>query len=420
MLTAAVLNYTFGPGNTYLVADTFGPASQCLVGLLVEAGVKPVVCHVNYHLNPDSEKAQAELTEYCQKNGLILEVCDTHNVDQTGKDEDYPAWQRRIRYAFFEEMYKKHNAAAFFIAHMQDDVLEIYLTAKSQGIGKTKYGFSKVSQYHDMIVVRPLLAYARHDLKSYCNQNNVPYLEAAVGVEHLFTTSIRQKIYQMNEVERDQLYQQMMAENSEKINFISSIDKSIETVDELEIRSIIALNADEFTKTIMDFVNRHSPVHITITAKMIADIRALCLNKEINDTLKLKGDVYMVKEYDVLTLDTDGLDMPYSYVLEKPSKFSCETFDLDFTMGAEDRNIHPEDYPITIRSALPQDSYIYGGYLVPVRRMLVAAGISPRLLHVWPVFVNKDGKIIYVPRYKKGFSEYHTSVLNIHVKNDEK
>jgi hypothetical protein len=58
--------------------------------------------------------------------------------------------------------------------------------------------------------------------------------------------------------------------------------------------------------------------------------------------------------------------------------------------------------------------------LVSVRRMLVAAGISPRLLHVWPVFLNKDGKVIYVPRYKKGFSEYHSSILNIHVKSDEK
>jgi hypothetical protein len=101
-------------------------------------------------------------------------------------------------------------------------------------------------------------------------------------------------------------------------------------------------------------------------------------------------------------------------------KFNCETFDLDFTMGAEDRNIHPEDYPLTVRSVLPQDVSIYGGYLVSVRRMLVAAGVSARLLHVWPVFLNKDNKIIYVPRYKKGFSEYHKSILNIHVKNDEK
>jgi hypothetical protein len=136
--------------------------------------------------------------------------------------------------------------------------------------------------------------------------------------------------------------------------------------------------------------------------------------------MKLKGSIYLVKEYDVISLDDDGQDMPYSYVLEKPGVFSCEAFDLDFTNGAADRNIHPEDYPLTVRSSLPQDVTTYGGYLVPVRRMLVAAGISQRLLHVWPVFLNKDGKIIYVPRYKKGFSEYHTSKLAIHVKNDEK
>lgn len=420
MLTSAVLDYTFGPGNTYLVADTFGPASQCLLGLMLEAGVKPVVCHVNYHLNEDSDKAQALLAEYCKKEGLVFEALDASKADQTGKDIDYPAWQRTVRYGFFTEMYKKHNAAAIFIAHMQDDVLEGYLTAKSQGIKKAKYGYSKVSTYQGMIVVRPLLEFTRSDLKRYCVQNSVPFLEAGAGLKQVFTTSIRQKIYQMNEVERDQFYEAMMKENSEKINFINSIDKNIKTVDELNIRSIIALTPDEFTKTIMDFVNRHSPIHVTITTKMVSDIRAMCLNKEPNDTLKLKGAVYMVKEYDVLTLDTDGLDMPYTYVLDKPMKFACETFDLDFTMGAEDRNIHAEDYPVTVRSVLPQDVYAYGGYLVSVRRMLVAAGISPRLLHVWPVFLNKDGKVIYVPRYKKGFSEYHSSILNIHVKNDEK
>jgi len=420
MLASAVLDYTFGPGNTYLVADTYGPASQCLLGMILESGVKPVVCHVNYHLNDDSDKAQELLSQYCKEKGLVFEVLDAAKADQTGKDTDYPAWQRKVRYVFFTEMYKKHDAAALFIAHMQDDVLEAYLTAKSQGIKKAKFGYSKVSTYEGMIVVRPLLDFTRSDLKSFCIQHSVPFLEAGAGLKQVFNTSIRQKIYQMNEVERDQLYEEMMKENSEKINFINSIDKTIKNVDELNIRTIIALTPDEFAKTIMDFVNRHSPIHITINTKMVGDIRAMCLSKEPNETLKLKGDIYMVKEYDVLTLDTDGLDMPYTYILEKPMKFNCETFDLDFTMGAEDRNIHPEDYPLTVRSVLPQDVYTYGGYLVPVRRMLVAAGVSARLLHVWPVFLNKDGKIIYVPRYKKGFSEYHSSVLNIHVKNDEK
>jgi tRNA(Ile)-lysidine synthase TilS/MesJ len=63
-------------------------------------------------------------------------------------------------------MYEKHNARRSFIAHMQDDVLEGYLTAKSQGIKKAKYGYSKVSTYQGMIVVRPLLEFTRSDLKA--------------------------------------------------------------------------------------------------------------------------------------------------------------------------------------------------------------------------------------------------------------
>ena len=112
--------------------------------------------------------------------------------------------------------------------------------------------------------------------------------------------------------------------------------------------------------------------------------------------------------------------MPYSYTLEKPGKLKTEVFDLDFSMGAEDRNIHDYDYPITIRSALPLDVTTFGGYLVSVRKMLMASGMPRKLLKVWPVFLNKDKKIIYIPRYKKNFQEYHTSVLKINVTNLEK
>ena len=46
--------------------------------------------------------------------------------------------------------------------------------------------------------------------------------------------------------------------------------------------------------------------------------------------------------------------------------------------------------------------------------MLAAAGCPPELMRVWPVFLGKNKKILYVPRYDKNFVEYHKSVLNIH------
>ena len=89
-------------------------------------------------------------------------------------------------------------------------------------------------------------------------------------------------------------------------------------------------------------------------------------------------------------------------------------------MGAEDRKIMPEDYPITIRTAIPTDFTVCDSYLQHVRTLYKSWQMPYRLRFVWPVFVNKNGKIIYVPRYRVGFSEYHTSVLKIHLKEDER
>lgn len=421
MDTNKMLDYEFGKENTYLVAVTYGPDSMALLDMMLKKEVKPVVCYINYHTGEAMESAEQGLRRYCQEKDLILESLDTNFIDQAGRDDDYDAWGRKARYDFFESLYRKYNAAALFIAHQQDDVIESYLTIKEKGIQNAKYGWNKISTYRNMIVVRPLLDYTKEDLLEYDKTNNVPYQPDILHFSHVLSgNALRDRILQMTEIERGQIIDEMAKANSDKNTFIASIDQSISTVDELEIRAILALNEDEFIGTLIDFVNKKSPIHISITAAMASSIRKMCLDRKPNMTLCLKSPIYMVKEYDVIYLDTDGLDMPYSYTLDKPQQFSCPTFDLDFTMGAEDRNIHPEDYPLTVRSVLPQDVYVYGGYLLPVRRMLVAAGVTPRLLHVWPVFLDKDGHIIYVPRYKKGFSEYHTSILNIHVKNDEK
>lgn len=416
-----MLDFDFVEGATYVIAVTFGPDSMALLDMIEKRGVKPVVCFINYHTSESTEEAETAIRQYCQAHDLVLEVCDTNFVDQTGRDDDYGVWGRKVRYDFFKATYVKYNAAAIFIAHQQDDLIESYLTTKREGVKETRYGWSKISTKDGMIVARPLLNFSKEDLVQYDKENNVPYLPDILHFNK-FTQKqdIHDEVLGMTEIERGQILDEIRRANDDKLTFIKDIDQQAKAQNELDIRSIIALNDDEFTTTLVTFINKHAGIKISVTPKMVADIRKMCLSPEPNKTMKLKGTVYMVKEYDIIGIDDDGLDMPYSYVVEKPGKFSCETFDLDFSMGAEDRNIHPEDYPLTVRSVLPQDSYIYGGYLVPVRRMLVAAGISPRLLHVWPIFLNKDGKIIYVPRYKKGFSEYHTSVLNIHVKNDEK
>lgn len=417
-----MLDYRFDPDGVYLAAATYGPESMALLDMMEKAGVKPIVCFVNYHKAEINEKAEAAMKEYCAARGLTLEICDTGKLDQGDKDRNFEGWAREVRYSFFAKAYKKHKGTALFLAHTQDDVIESYLLTKRYGGKMSLKGLSPVSTYRGMMIVSPLLNYSLDDIMEYIRENNVPYSQEAKDFDASASRSeIRRDIVEkLNEVERDQVLSEIRKEYDDKMSFVNAIGKSIATVDSLNIREIIALSPDDFAQTIMDFIDKKAAERCKITPEILFDIRKMCLDPTPNMAYKLQGDIYLTKEYDELFIDNDGLDLPYSYTLKKPGKLSCPTFDLDFSMGAEDRNIHETDYPLTVRSVLPQDVYIYGGYLEPVKKMLLASGISQRLLHVWPVFLDKNGRIIYVPHYKKGFSEHHASILNIHVKNDEK
>ena len=61
------------------------------------------------------------------------------------------------------------------------------------------------------------------------------------------------------------------------------------------------------------------------------------------------------------------------------------------------------DYPLTIRTYQPGDKTIISNYQVLVRRLFIDWKMPLYLRKRWPLFVNKDNKIVYIPRYKSNF-----------------
>lgn len=418
-----MITFDVDKSDTFILAANYGADSMALTFMLQKQEIKFVMCFVNYHLGEEWESSEKHLREYCQEHNIAFESCDADKMDQAGREENFEKWARHTRYAFFEEMYKKYNAGALFIPHQQDDVIENFIVAKQTGVVGSKFGLNPVSSVRDMFVLRPLINFSREDLERYCKLNNVPYDKEFHNYQQDASKSdIRRNIVnKLSDSERELYAMEIKKAKSDVLNFAHKIKASVANVESLNIRELFALTQGEFIDTIIKFVRAHALPKTRVTPKKIEELRQMCLDPKPNMTLKISGNVYFVKEYDEISIDNDGLDLPYHYTIEEPCEFHCETFDLDFRHGAEDRNIKPEDYPLTVRSLLPGDFCTFGGYYVRARQMLVAAGISERLLHVWPVFINKNGKIVYIPRYKKGFSEYHPlSKLSIHVKEEEK
>jgi tRNA(Ile)-lysidine synthase len=412
-----MLDYEFDPDGVYLEAVTFGPESMALLDTVQKEGVKPIVLTVIYSEKNAVYKDLDKLKAYCAEHKLTFETFDASSDPAMPEEgsKDFWKWARKVRYAFFKEMYDKHNATAILIPHCQDDVIEDYLNSKSgRGRKAKRFSFSEVTTEDDMVMVRPLIHFTWGDLVSYCKENNVPFDPDVSYYEDTHTrTDVRVNVIaKMNEIERAQVVEEMRAENDDRIGFVRSIDEDIKDTPDLNIREIMALSEDDFAAALIAFVNKRDP-RLNLTPKMISSIRAMCISPKMDDFLKIKGDLYIVKEYDRLFLDTNPDKPAYVYTLERPGKLSTPEFELDFSMGADDRNIHDSDYPLTIRTVLAGDYYSVGGYLMPARRMLMDSHCPEELRHIWPVFLNKDGKIVYIHHYRKFVSRPHKSVLKI-------
>ena len=417
-----MLDYKFDKDANYIVACTYGPDSMALVDMLQKVGVKPIVAAVNYSKFRHSSEDYERLRRYCEDRGLRYEYINADDLpdDQKYKDgENFGEWARQTRYNFFRKLYEIYDASGLVLAHQQDDLLEAYLRQKDRKVVGDRYGYSSVYSAQGMIIIRPLLQYSREDLLDYNSENRVPYSMDEERYENEFTRSeARKTILALSEIERDQLLQEMKYVNDDKVRMVEIVENEIDEGEELSIRTLISLSGGEFVSTLTKFLHKYSE-KAKLTPAKIAKIRAFLLNENVNDSFKIEDNLYIIKEYDMITAGRSFDKLPYSYKLEAPGKLETEQFDLDFSMGAEDRGIHAEDYPLTIRTAIPSDSCVCDSYLQPVRTLYSVWHMPVHLRYVWPVFVNKNGKIIYVPRYRENFSEYHTSVLKMHLKQPE-
>lgn len=417
-----MLNYKFHPNATYLIAVSYGADSMALLDMLQKEGVKPVVLCVNYNISPYAETDCSNLRAYCLKQELDFEFFDCAALppeQQFKEGEDFVTWARRIRYDFFSKVYRERQADALFVPHQMDDVIETYLLEKQGKVRPGKYGLSKIADVGGMIVVRPLLEWTHHDLVSYDKEHRVPYSEQSEQFEeeHIRSALRKNVISKMNEVEREQILDEIRAKKDDEIRLTDALTKRIKEGEELEIRALIALPRDEFASVLAAFC-ANSPEPVSLKPQDIDDIRKFMLSRKSSDAYRLTGSTYLIKEYDVVFLGKQFDVVPYTYVLEAPGVLRTDHFDLDFTGGAEDRGIREEDYPLTIRTALPSDVYVTHGYLQNVLRSYSLWKMPTKLRYLWPIFVNKDGRIVYVPRYAMNFQEYHTSVLKLHLPDE--
>ena len=382
--------------KTYLLACSFGPDSMALFDMLLKEGYNFAVAHVNYHLRKESNDEEYQLRNYCLSNRVKIFV---KNVDENLGDNNLEAKCRDIRYNFFVDVIKNNGFDALLVAHQEDDLIETYLMQKKRTNLVNYYGIKEISYFSNIEIIRPLLNYKKKELLTYCNAFNVPYAIDKTNLEDRFLRNqIRHQVVEkLSSEERQNILKGISIENEK----LSAIFETISKIKTNSVQEFNRLNDTEFLYAIV-MLGRRVKNDFAISKKQGEELRKILLSDKPNISLIVDGLCFL-KEYDTFSIKENENPCSYSYVLEAPGALDTPYFSLDFSNGASDRNIQLEDYPLTIRNAEPNDTYRIKNYDKELRRLFIDWKVPVSLRKRWPVILNKDGNIVYVPRYQKDF-----------------
>ncbi len=380
----------------YLLACSFGPDSMALFDMLQKEGYKFAVAHVNYHLREESTDEEINLRNYCLTHGVGIYV---KSVTENLGDSNLEKKCRDIRYNFFIDLVKQKGFDALLVAHQEDDLIETYLMQKQRKNLVNYFGIKEISYFTDVEIIRPLLKYRKGELMMYCKMFNVPYAIDKTNLEdHFLRNQIRHTVVEkMSREERTKILEEIDAENKELHHILDVIAQ----IKSNKIEEYNRLNDIEFLYAIVA-LGRKVKDDFIVSKEQGAELRKVLLSDKPNVSLIVDG-LRFLKEYDTLSIQEDVEQADYEFVLNEPGVLDTEYFFLDFTKDSSNRNVSLPDYPITIRNAKNDDLIEIQDFSKELRRMFIDWKMPVSLRNRWPVILNKDGKIIYVPRYLKEF-----------------
>ena len=370
---------------------------MALFNMLVKEGFNFDAAIVNYHLRKESDSEVKGLLDYASKNGVKVYVHD----NKKPLNNNVESRCREIRYNFFKSLFDINEYDALLVAHHQDDHLETYLIQKNRQINPIFFGINEKTTIKGMPVIRPLLSISKAELLQYCKDNNVPY---AIDKSNFDTSILRNKIRhevigKMSAKERNDLLREIEKKNLELSQLINKIDLSKQNKNNY----LLSLDKKSFSYAINMLVTSVNS-SLSVSKENVGEIRKVLLSKKPNVVSKIKRGLYLIKEYERISFSKfEPKASTYSYLLKQPAKLDTPYFQLNFLLDASNRNVHLKDYPLIIRNIKDGDYTYINGYKVEVRRLFIDWKMPISLRLKWPVIVNNEGKIIYVPRYQKEF-----------------
>ena len=177
-----------------LLGFSGGADSSALLHMLSiyskETGCRLYAAHINHCIRgEEADRDELFCVETVKKYGVeifVLKADVPHIAKESGESIETAA--RKVRYAFFEELMKKHSIPLLATAHNANDNLETVLFNLSRGAGLDGLcGIPESRETNGGQIVRPILKMSREEILEYCNKNSLSFVIDSTNTDTDYT-----------------------------------------------------------------------------------------------------------------------------------------------------------------------------------------------------------------------------------------
>jgi tRNA(Ile)-lysidine synthase len=413
-------------GDTIVAGISGGPDSMAVLHLLLRLrSIKKIniICgHVNHNVRSESKDEAVNLEKYCNINNIIFEMM---KIEEYSGD-NFENEARNIRYSFFEKLIKKYNGNYLVTAHHGDDLMETILMRIVRGSTFEGYaGFSKIVDKQSYKILRPLINVTKEDIIKYNHMNNIdyaidssnltdehtrnryrkyvlPFLKKENSKAHEKFLKFSQKILEYNEyidIEMKRIINNIYIDNKLYVDKFLELDKVMQ-------EKIINFVME---KTYFDDLMLITDVHTALIINLIKSSKP-------NIYIYLPNNIKVIKAYNVVTfIKEEGNHQDYKIELtsnvnlpdgknieiiednDEKSNYICRLNSKELSM------------PLYVRNKQDGDKMEVKGLggQKKVKDIFINEKISMSDRDKWPILVDNNGKILWLPGLKK--SKYDKS-----------
>ena len=407
-------------GDTIVIANSGGPDSMYLLNVLLSLrekyDLKLICAHVNHNVREESKDEKIFLENYCNDHNVLFE---SMVIEHYGDDNFHNA-ARKIRYNFFDDIVRKYSAKYLMTAHHGDDLIETILMRIVRGSTLKGYsGFDKIVDNGSYKIVRPLVFLTKEEIKTYDEENNIPYVTDKSNFKGKYTRNrYRMKVLPFLKEEDKNVHEKFLKFSEtllEYDNFINNeINRSIKKVyidgdilldeylklDELIQKKIIYYILEDVYKDNLMVINDR---HVKL-------IMSLAYSKKPNAKVCLPRGIEVIKTYEKLDFVNEIKDVvSYEMELDKyaslPNKHTIEVVKEEEYNNNNVCRIDSNEvsFPLYVRTRRIGDKMLLkkmDGYR-KIKDIFIDAKVPKRDRDSWPIVVDSKGRVIWVPGIKK-------------------